>query len=325
MKQFYSAYAKNVDDQKNGAGLHLYKQTADSDLEWKNLPSPYPETEWGSFRDEREKTINDKYRKVLAKAIEQGYVTEDEMTNSMTLRWGEKIDVDGILAKYNIDVKDEGAAIPKDRADGAMSELKEQLENIEGRCPNKFTRAGLITENGKIRKPYEEMYFIQMFKPRDYVKAMVENHEAAQNALNFIEKHFQADDEVSGFVACLVYDLIHQNPESILEYLYEDERGFEQELLKMTPKIAKYREHYLMDAYHSSRARAYLASEANAKMRLGANAAQVEKLKALVERIDEKIGDLKYNYKKVDDGEKILTSYQTMRSNAQDLLDLFDL
>ena len=325
MKQFYSAYAKNVDDKKNGAGLHLFSKTSDSNLEWKYLPSPYPETEWGSFRDQRDHLINEKYREVLKKALDYGYVQEDELSKSMTLRWGTPIDVDGIVDKYHIDLSDDATSIPKDQAVGALDELNEQISNLDGRCRTKITRPGLITENGKIRKPYEEIFFIQMFKPRDQVAAMVENHEKALKAVANIDKRKLSDDDISRFVACLVYDLIHQSPDSILDYLYEDERGFEQGLLKLTPKTAKYREHYLMKAFRSVEASRYLSSEAEARIQRGATPQEVEKLKKLVERVDEKISDLKYNYKKIDDGEEILTSYQTMRNNAQDLLDLFDI
>ena len=190
IKKMYSAYAKCVDDwHYSGAGLHLYNRTEESDVDWRYLPSPYPETEWGSFRDDREKLINDQYRDVLEKALAQGYVTEDNMSSSMTLRWGHQIDVAGILEKYHIDTTNEHAVISKNRAFIVWSELKAELENIEGRCPNSITRTGLITKNGEICKPYEEMYFIQMFRPRDFVKAMVANHEEAQKALSYIEQY----------------------------------------------------------------------------------------------------------------------------------------
>ena len=191
IKEFYRCYMIHRD---HSSGLHLYVPTKVnnqiSDIDWRKLPSPYPESEWWDFEDPEERTRNDEYREILKKAIDYGYVEENVANRTITLHYGTTVDINAFAAKYSINLQSD-TPVENDEALKFVREIKASLkkEAIADRCENHLIRWNMVQDiNGTLKKSYEEMAFIQMYKPRNYIKDMVQNHENALNVMLNVRK-----------------------------------------------------------------------------------------------------------------------------------------
>lgn len=321
LKEFYRKYTAH----REKPGIHLYEPTAYSHVDWKNLPSPYPETEWVAFQDDKEHEINEGYRKVLQKAIDYGYVVEDPMNRKMVLRWGDKVDWQGIANEFKI-VLFENSAISSKPAKRALRKLKDALDDLEGRCKNSQERTEMIQDtiagDGSLKKNYEEMKFIQMFLVRDYVKDMVENHEKTLAVIKDIRSRMIDDSIVEDYTICRITGAIKKNK---MDYIYLDRKGAAQLLTSLSGQQAKFGEHYLLEAFTGleDRIRTELVNSANTAIR----GADGEELAQIVKKwenyrqkmIREPLDDLNYDWRDMSDGEMLLNTYQMLKEAADNV------
>lgn len=326
IKSFYSVYNQHRDSQK---GLHLYiptkvgKQVSDTD--WGKLPSPYPESEWVGFEDEKDKVLNDGYRNIFAKAISYGYAVEDALDRTLTLHYGNPIDIDKIAEECSIDLDSE-TTIKKKDAQMFINKIKSLLEKtaIEKRCEEHLTRSGMVRDADKtIKKSYEEMIFIQMYKPRDSVRMMVENHEDALKAIQNVRNRVVDDSVVESYVKCRLTGQINKHPKKLGTYVYLDREGAAHELVTLDGRQGQYPEYYILKTFMElpDQAKKILETKATDTLNNGIDREQdIARLEAYMNSIIlNKIESLNWDYEEVEDGDKILDSYKALSVTAKRL------
>lgn len=325
MKQFYTAYIRH---RKAQSGLHLYLPTRFGDgTNWKNLPSPLPETEWGSFEDEQEHKRNEIYRSIFAKALEYGYVKEDLAERSFVCRYGELVDVDRILKELDIVLGEEKSITGKD-AKRAVNILKSELLS-DKRLNKSISRKSIISKDeGKtLDKKYEEIMFIQMFRVRDEIQKMVENHEAVMEAIREIKARAVDDSVVYTFVQCRILRLVDKMKGELGSYIYLDRKGAAQPLVHLDGRKMKHQEYYLLDSFikTSPERKAHLAGIAEEKINDAALSEDNKKMLDIYKKkmIDVVLDDLNYDYMSIENGESILTAYQMLKAACDDVAMMF--
>ena len=319
IKSFYKVYMQHRDAQK---GLHLYIPTKVgkqvSDIDWRRLPSPYPETEWVGFDDLKEKTINDGYREILKKAIDYGYVVEDALNRKMTLYYGTTVDIDAIAAKYAIDLHSD-LTIKKKDAKKFEQEVKAMLDKagIADRCESHLERTDMVQDrDGTLKKNYEEIIFIQMYKPRDYIAHMVQNHEEALQAIQNVQARVVDDSMVECFVKCRLTRQVNRHPKKVGTYVYFDREGAVHELITLNGEQGQYPEYYILKAFMelTEQSRKVLEMKATDLLNSGENREEdIAKLQSYRDKvIKNKIEALNWNYEDIENGEKILDGYKNL-------------
>lgn len=177
----------------------MFEKNKFNNVDWNELPSPYPESEWVSgFCIEEEKRRNRIYREVFDKAVKYGFIVIDHMAIKAYCYWGNPIPVDNILKLENLnpdsEVLDMGAAkrccIKLKEAMTDVNRLNESHE-IPELIPDET-----VDENGneRVNIAFAKNIFIQMFDIRNKIKEMVENYEYCRETLNKIT----VDDSVAG-------------------------------------------------------------------------------------------------------------------------------
>ena len=159
-----------------------------------------------------------------------------------------------------------------------------------------------------------EIMFIQMFKVRDEVEKMVENHEICLSVMEDIKARTVDDSQMENYVLGRLFDLIKKHKTRLTDYVYMDSKGAAQPLTSLTGKQTKFAEYYLMEAY--------MALDGKSRDRLNASAQDELKHVADVEFLQKKwlayrdkmIGAplevLNDEWEDIEDGEKLLSSYQ---------------
>ncbi|MDY3250510.1 MAG: tubulin-like doman-containing protein [Candidatus Choladocola sp.] len=320
LKQFYDKYKNH----KNKPGLHLYEVNGYSNVDWKMLPSPYPETEWVAFEDIAEHNINETYREVLKKAIDYGYVIEDASKGTMTCRYGEPVDYQPVLDGVKIKLG-ESVSIPANVAKRAVRQIQSVLNDLDTRCTASVKRADLVTDEARteLKKNYEEIMFIQMFKVRDKVKEMVENHDACLAVLKEIRDRAVDDSIVENFALCRILGLVRKHK---LDYIYFDRKGAAQVLTSLSGGEAAYSEHYLLDAFiqMDEASRENLISTAKDMIR---NTEDMDSIKSKWSNYTQKavldpLEDLNLDWRDINNGEKLLSTYQMLKESVKNVEQL---
>lgn len=320
IKAFYSVYTQHRDSQK---GLHLYIPTKVgkqvSDIDWRLLPSPYPESEWVGFTDSKDEIINDEYRNVLKKAISYGYVIEDEINRTLTLHFGNEIGLESISQECSIDLKSE-STIKKMNARAFTGKVTSMLEKeaIANRCEKHLVRSDMVLDtDGTLKKSYEEMIFIQMYKPRMDIQRMVKNHEAALEAIQNVKNRVVDDSVVESFVKCRLTGEVNKHPKKIGTYVYFDREGTVHELIVLDGKQAQYPEYYLLKAFMElpDQMRKLLDMKSTNALNAGDDREKdITRLNAYKNSVIlNKIESLNWDYEEIEDGEKILDAYKNLK------------
>lgn len=322
LKIFYETYKLH----RNKKGLHLFEPNVYSNIDWEKLPSPYPETEWSGFEDLVEHQRNEGYRELLGRALKYGYVTVEPLSGKMICRWGAKVDCQPVLAKYKIEPFAE-TSISANAARRALREINAQLkgEGLAARLTEEFVRTDMVTDEAhtELKQDYMEMTFIQLFKPREEIRAMVDNHEECRRVLEDIKKRMIDDTAVENFVLCRILGLIKKNK---LQYIYFDRNEVARTFTELSAKQAAYSEHYLLEEYMrlEEKIRTNLEERANGIIK----AAAVEDIRIKWEKyraamIGEKLADLKLDWDEIDNGEKLLSSYLVLKEAVDNLENIF--
>ncbi|MCD8105069.1 MAG: tubulin-like doman-containing protein [Lachnospiraceae bacterium] len=318
IKQFYKVYMQHRDSQK---GLQLYVPTKvgkrESDTNWKDLPSPYPESEWVGFSDPKDHEQNEHYRNVLKKAVEYGYVVLNDLEKTMTLYYDGAIDIDEIAAKYSIDLSSD--ATIKQLAAGKFKKEIEALlakEGIPTRCTKSIQRSDMVQDvDGKLKESYVDTLFIQMYRPRQEIERMVENHEKALEAVEKVQSRVVDENIVECFVKCRITNKVTRHPKKTGAFIYFDRGGAAQELLTLTSLQSVYQEYYILKSFMA------LPKQARDISKVAAQAAidsaedpelLVKAIQAYRKMILSKIDVLNLDHAEIIDGDKILDSYRNL-------------
>lgn len=324
VKIFYDNYKMFRNTKK---GLHLFKPNAYSEVDWTKLPSPYPETEWSGFNDQVEHQRNEEYREILAKALKYGYVTVDPQAGKMTCQWGVPADWKAILQKHKINPQ-EDTPLANAVAKRARKEIHALIsgEGMEQRMTQSLIRTDMTTneEHTELNQTYMEMIFIQLFKPREAIREMVENHEECLEALAAVKARMVDDTAVSNFVLCRMLGLIKKDK---LRYIYLDRKGDAQLLTELTPKQVKFGEHYLLSAYNrlEGKIRSGLDDKADSLQRSTESSVMKSKLENYSSKmVKEQLADLQIDWEEIDDGAMLLASYHLLKDALSDLALVYE-
>ena len=169
-------------------GLHLYESTQ---INWSKLPSPLSEREWedGPFA-EAVKTANQEWKHVFDKALEYGFVKMEQGGSSerYVCYWGDLLDADSILLKYDIQLD---GNIDADRALNALDELRKRL-NDTNRLNNRreiyLKRINIIDNVTSVLDiEFSKQIFIKMVMVREKIALMVRDYEKAMTVIRKIE------------------------------------------------------------------------------------------------------------------------------------------
>lgn len=308
---------------KNSPGLHLFEKNKFNNVDWNELPSPYPESEWVSgFCIEEEKRRNRIYREVFDKAVKYGFIVIDHMAIKAYCYWGNPIPVDNILKLENLnpdsEVLDMGAAkrccIKLKEAMTDVNRLNESHE-IPELIPDET-----VDENGneRVNIAFAKNIFIQMFDIRNKIKEMVENYEYCRETLNKIT----VDDSVAeNYVKAMYLHLIFKKR---IEYVYLNRRGEVQSFIELSGRQNRYADFYLYQAYSKldRRQRDEIEQQIDSIRReMSRSDEDYDKMKLWAEEYHKNLKDilydLKVDYREIDDGEAYLKVYRMLEEIAE--------
>ncbi|MCD8104502.1 MAG: tubulin-like doman-containing protein [Lachnospiraceae bacterium] len=318
LKHYYKLYMLSRNSAK---GLHLFtpswERDSPSDIDWRDLPSPYPETEWVDFKDPLEHERNEHYREVLRKALAYGYVHMDDVERTMTLYCDSLIDLKAIAREYSIDLDSE-EQIEIKAARNFISHVRclLSLESISsdapGRCVRCLQRINLpLDEEQKIKKSYAEMAFIQMYRPRQEIKRQVFNHEQALAAMEAVGKRVPDDNAIEHFVQCRIAGLVVRHPNETDTYAYFDRDGKAVELFILKRGQMTYAEYYLLDSFMKlpDQTKRVMVERAMEVIDSDVEGAR-ERLLSYREMLNGKIDILNFDHGEIENGNEILDVYR---------------
>lgn len=307
---------------KNSPGLHLFEKNKSSDMDWRELPSPYPESEWVSgFCIEEEKRRNEAYREVFDKAVQYGFIVIDNMIIKAYCYWGNPIPVKQILESESLNPDCEVLDITSAKKCTRM--LKEAMED-KGRLSESHEIPELIAdetadENGnkRVDLAFAKNIFIQMFSIRNKIKEMVENYEYCRETL----KKITIDDSVAeNYVKAMYLHLIFKKR---IEYVYLNRRGEVQSFVELSGRQNRYADFYLYQAYSKLdvRQREEIEHQIDSVRReMSRTDEEYDKMKLWAEEyykgLRDVLYDLKADYRDMDGGEAYLKVYRMLEEIA---------
>lgn len=307
---------------KDSPGLHLFEKNKYSSIDWKELPSPYPESEWVSgFSIEKEKRRNRIYREVFDKAVKYGFIVIDNMAIKACCYWGHPIPVNQILESE--DLNPESEVLDMGAAKKCSRKLKEAMAD-EKRLNKSHEIPELIADetldkngNKKVDIDFAKNMFIQMFNIRNKVKEMVENYEYCQETL----KKISVDDSVAeNYVKAMYLHLIFKKR---IEYVYLNRRGEVQSFVELSGRQNKYADFYLYQAYAKleRKQKDEIEQQIDSVRREMSRADEdYDKMKLWAEEYHKSLKDilydLKIDYRDIDNGEAYLKVYRMLEEIA---------
>lgn len=307
---------------KDSPGLHLFEKNKYNSIDWKELPSPYPESEWVSgFSIEEEKRRNRIYREVFDKAVKYGFIVIDNMAIKAYCCWGDPIPVNQILESE--DLNPESEVLDMGAAKKCSRKLKEAMAD-EKRLNKSHEVPELIADetldkdgNEQVDIKFAKNMFIQMFNIRNKVKEMVENYEYCQETL----KKISVDDSVAeNYVKAMYLHLIFKKR---IEYVYLNRRGEVQSFVELSGRQNKYADFYLYQAYAKleRKQKDEIEQQIDSVRREMSRADEdYDKMKLWAEEYHKSLKDilydLKIDYRDIDDGEAYLKVYRMLEEIA---------
>lgn len=83
------------------------------------------------------------------------------------------------------------ATISNEKGRKFIEEISAMIDkqSIADRCERHLVRSDMVLDlKGQLKKSYEEMIFIQMYRLRDSIRNMIQNHEDVLKALQNVNK-----------------------------------------------------------------------------------------------------------------------------------------
>lgn len=301
-------------------GLHLFEGQEEN---WRNLPSPYPESEWlaGHFV-EAEAAENKAWREIFDKAKAYGYIVWENQ--EYVCHWGGLINPAAICTQEKVDpdadLNDFSAA---NRCTKAVKKALKDQERLSGKKAIYDTKPKL--EDGVLvpDDDFAKALFIKMVNVRGQVKKMVDDHEACLAVLDKLKRYGDMDDIILGYLKMNYTEMLMKRRGS---YVYNDKQGASQEFAVLSGKQNNYPDYYLfnrllsMDDKESGEILAICEKLYNQKRKTdeGYDEMRVQ-LEALTERLKNNLEQLNEDWAEIefDDGEAILRIYRSLCESAE--------
>ncbi|MCI8886597.1 MAG: hypothetical protein HFG70_00775 [Hungatella sp.] len=222
-------------------GLHLYESR---EVNWRELPSPYPETEWlAGHHVEQEAVENRRWREIFDKAKEYGYICWDKDKQEYVCRWGDPINAAAAVREAGVDPDAELNDFVK--ANRCAKILKAAVKNQDRLTKKKAiydTKTRLAGDEMAPDDDFAKALFIKMVTVRGHVKTMVEDHKKALEIIDQLKKYNVMDELMITYLMLNYTGTITRRRGA---YVYSDRQGMLVEFAALTGKQNNYPDYYL--------------------------------------------------------------------------------
>ncbi len=312
----------------SSAGLHLYEGQK---YNWRNLPSPYPQSEWETGHYiQREAEENEYWRSIFDKAKKYGFIKQEIGKNSelcLKCYWGDGIDFNGILREKSVDLKRE----TNHSADviACIDLINEKLSAEERRkeCRAIYeTRMLMLDDSSKvIDEEFAKNIFIKMVMVRNEVSRMVENTEQCLELVKTLEPYIKRRELYSKFIKIMYTETIFKQRG---EYVYFDKTNAVQPFCKLQgiqndfPEFHLYNEFFKKQFNEEKSMSEDIVRLCNRKYDEQQKSDEgyetmKDRLKNFVLKLKEIIGELNTEWRHIEDGEDIIYTYKDIYRFAE--------
>lgn len=318
----HEAYG-NLSDYKHG--LHLYEG---KHVSWRELPSPLPQSEWeGGHFVEAEARQNERWREVFDKAVKYNFIQRKQEAGRDIFYccWGDPIDANKILAANNVDLdKDIVAADALKVLDELMDRMDNQ-DRLDQSKPIYYGRMKHLDDGSKeIDVDFAKEIFIKMVAVRSKIALMVEDFERAEEVREKLKPFTVRKRLLSSYVKLMYTDTVIKQRG---EYVYFDRNGAVQIFCSLESIQNYHPEYYLFNYFFNQKVQGNskltdelieLADKAYKEKRSTDESynAMMDRLQEYVDTIKEKIADLKMEWRDIEDGQMVLSTYQELERIA---------
>jgi len=306
-------------------GLHLYESNL---VNWRELPSPLPESEWeGGHEVANERNANQKWKQLFDKALEYGFIKKEQKagTDRFVCYWGDLLDANGILAKYNVELEQDIVAAD---ALSALQELRDRMDNAD-RLDNSrevyYGRMKMLEDGSKVFDvDFAKEIFIKMVMVRGKIENMVRDYERAKEVEEKLKPFTARKKFLISYVKMIYTETLTKQRG---EYVYFDRNGAVQNFCYLEGTQNLYPDYYLFNHLFAMKAQGderkademMDLTERRFKEKQSTNEAyesMMDRLQEYVNVLQEKIGDLKGEWRDVEDGQMVLSTYQELERIA---------
>lgn len=318
----HAAYGR-LSDYKHG--LHLYESKL---INWRDLPSPLPESEWeGGHEVVRERAFNQKWRQLFDKALEYGFIKKEQKAGAdrFVCYWGDLLDANGILAKHNVNIDQDMVA---NDALAALQELRDRMDNAERLSNQKdiyWGRMKTLEDGSQVFDvDFAKEIFIKMVMVRGKVEEMVRDYERAVEVVEKLKPFTARKKFMLSYIKMIYTETLTKQRG---EYVYFDKNGAVQNFCYLEGTQNVYPEYYLFNHLFAMKSQGdgkkadELVELTDRRFREKQSTnesyeSMMDRLQEYVNVLKEKIGDLNGEWRDVDDGQMVLSTYQELERIA---------
>lgn len=246
---FAQCYDTYIELKKDKTGLHLYETP---DVNWGNLPTPEPPMLWDSGRYYDADSKEAKYwNEIFDKALENGIIQykSEGGAEYYLCRWGEKINVKGILDARSLNLSAE--QLDTNEAVLALNEIKAKVADADSRLNQskrlyKNRHKQLDDGSSVIDVEFAKAIFAKMVTVRTKVAEMVADVEAANEALDKLSVYGDKDAVIPKFIKLFYTETITKRRG---QYVYTDKEGALQTFTALEGIQNNYPHYYLFSYF----------------------------------------------------------------------------
>lgn len=306
-------------------GLHLCEGTRKN---WWSLPSPLPQSEWeGGHFVENEARANQAWAELFDKAVKYRFIRLEEENGSQYYNcyWGDLIDPERILKKNGLDLQgDMDVSVVL----ACLGEISERLED-SGRLKNQkrlFRKRYKTSEDGTraLDEKFARDIFIKMVMVRGQIKQMVEDYEKCMEIQEKLKPFRNRKKLLRSYVKLIYTETLTKRRG---EYIYIDKSDVTQVFCKLKDEQNDYPEYYLFNYFFSwskGEDEKRLDEVVKVSEKLETEKSRTDegyealkkKLKDYVEELKSVINTLNSEWREVEDGQAILTTYKELYKEA---------
>ena len=312
----------------NNHGLHLYEGKR---INWRVLPSPYPQSEWetGHFI-QQEADENDKHRTIFNKAKEYGFIKLERKADSsqcFNCYWGDPVDVDGILKLHSVNPDNE---INTPAGAIACIEAINDKLNAEDRLSYHKSiydvRMTILDDGSKVfDEEFAKNIFIKMISLRTSITNMVTNQDKCMDVLTKLEPYIKRKKLYTKYVKLIYTAAVFKKRG---EYVFIDKTDAVQMFCRLEGTQNDYPEYYLYNYFFKKQLegdkvfteelikvcdKIYVQ---NQKTEDDYNVMK-NRLSDYVSQLNETITELNSEWRDVENGADILSTYKDIQKVAE--------
>lgn len=242
MPSCHDSYARLL---ASSPGLHLYES---KNRDWRELPSPYPETEWlaGHYIG-KEAEENRGWKNIFDRAKEFGYVVWEEDKRRYVCKWGNPVNPDAILAAASVTLDAEMNDFTS--VNNCSARIQRALKDMSRLTQNREIYDNKVIIVGEKVVPddeYAKALFIKMVKVRGEIKRMVEDHERCLDILGNLGKYRRMDELMTSYIMLQYTGTLMKQRGA---YIYRDKKDTVRNFTALSGKKNNYPDYYLFQHF----------------------------------------------------------------------------